>query len=204
MSRNPEETRARLLAAARAEFAEHGLAGSRVDRIATTAGCNKERIYAYYGSKEKLYDTVLEKALTQIRAATPLHLHEGEDMGDFVRRVYEFHRADPSLMRIFMWEALEMDGRDSLVADAERRAFYRDRVREMAEQLGVTDLGRMRMMFIVLVALGAWATALPNLVHLIGDGELDDEAGRDALREFLVGIAVAGRGMVEGEKEAEG
>lgn len=195
MSRNPEETRARLLAAARAEFAAHGLAGARVDRIAKSAGCNKERIYAYYGSKEKLYDTVLEGALTAIRAATPLHLNEGEDLGDFVRRVYEFHRADPSLMRIFMWEALEMDGRE-LVADGERRAFYSERARELGEQLGMTDLGKMRMLLLTLVALGAWSAALPNLVHMIGDGELDGEEGRDVLREFMAGVAVAGQRMV--------
>src|SRR5689334_11886003 len=44
--RSAVDTRARILAAATAEFAERGLAGGRVDRIAAAADANKERIYA--------------------------------------------------------------------------------------------------------------------------------------------------------------
>lgn len=51
-------TREKLLAAARAEFAEHGIAGARVERIATQAGVNKERLYSNFGSKEKLFHAV--------------------------------------------------------------------------------------------------------------------------------------------------
>ncbi|MCU1609211.1 MAG: TetR family transcriptional regulator, partial [Pseudonocardiales bacterium] len=39
--------RARLLDAAFAEFAQHGLAGARVDRIAEAAQANKGLIYVY-------------------------------------------------------------------------------------------------------------------------------------------------------------
>ncbi|WP_217146124.1 TetR family transcriptional regulator, partial [Streptomyces sp. AC627_RSS907] len=44
-------TKARLLAAARAEFARHGVAGARVDRIAAAAKANKRLLYVYFGNK---------------------------------------------------------------------------------------------------------------------------------------------------------
>ena len=55
-------TRQRILDAALAEFAEKGLAGSRVDEIAARAGANKRMLYAHFGSKEELWMVVLERA----------------------------------------------------------------------------------------------------------------------------------------------
>jgi AcrR family transcriptional regulator len=49
MTYDPESTKTKFLDPAFAEFVEHGLAGARVDRIATTAGANKQAIYAYFG-----------------------------------------------------------------------------------------------------------------------------------------------------------
>lgn len=62
-----EATRARILDAALAEFAAHGLAGARVDEIAARAGANKRMLYAYFGSKEDLWLTVLEGAYARKR-----------------------------------------------------------------------------------------------------------------------------------------
>jgi AcrR family transcriptional regulator len=61
-------TRQRILDAALAEFAEKGLAGSRVDEIAARAGANKRMLYAHFGSKEELWLTVLERAYAAKRA----------------------------------------------------------------------------------------------------------------------------------------
>jgi AcrR family transcriptional regulator len=43
--RDPEGMRIRILEAAKQEFASHGLAGARVDRIAASAGANKRMLY---------------------------------------------------------------------------------------------------------------------------------------------------------------
>lgn len=66
--RNPEATRASILAAARAEFAERGLDGGRVDSIAQRAGANKQLVYYYFGSKDELYRAALEATYAEIRA----------------------------------------------------------------------------------------------------------------------------------------
>ena len=59
---------------ARAEFAEFGLAGARVDRIAANSASNKAQIYHYFGSKDQLFDAVWESIVKQVverRRSTP-------------------------------------------------------------------------------------------------------------------------------------
>jgi len=66
--RDPAATRKKLLAAARREFADSGLAGARVDEIAARAGVNKQLVYHYFGDKDALYLAVLEWVYEEIRA----------------------------------------------------------------------------------------------------------------------------------------
>ncbi len=65
--RDPEGMRLRILEAAKQEFAAHGLAGARVDRIAANAGANKRMLYYHVGNKDDLYLEVLEAAYEKIR-----------------------------------------------------------------------------------------------------------------------------------------
>ncbi|TVS05852.1 MAG: TetR/AcrR family transcriptional regulator [Rhodobacteraceae bacterium] len=67
-TRNSERTKEAILAAARAEFCEHGLGGARVDAIADRAGANKRLLYHHFGNKEDLYRAVLLDAYAEIRA----------------------------------------------------------------------------------------------------------------------------------------
>lgn len=88
--RDADRSQATILAAARDEFAEHGLGGARVDRIAERAGLNKRLIYYYFTDKEQLFRAVLEQAYRDIRAAEQeLHLLDHEP-ADAVRRLVEF------------------------------------------------------------------------------------------------------------------
>src|SRR5438067_13471775 len=65
--RDADRSQGAILAAARDEFAECGLGGARVDRIAERAGVNKRLIYYYFEDKEKLFEAVLEQAYLDIR-----------------------------------------------------------------------------------------------------------------------------------------
>ena len=60
-------TRAAIMAAAVAEFAEKGYDGARVDEIAMHAGVNKNLLYHHYGSKDALFTAVLEYTYEAIR-----------------------------------------------------------------------------------------------------------------------------------------
>jgi len=69
-SERANETRTRILDAALSEFATHGLAGARTDRIAQAAGVNKALLYYYFDSKENLYLAALEMISAKIRDRT--------------------------------------------------------------------------------------------------------------------------------------
>lgn len=60
------DTRDSVLNAALREFAARGLGGARVDRIAHSAGVNKQALYYHYGNKEALYQAALTHAYGQI------------------------------------------------------------------------------------------------------------------------------------------
>ncbi|KQR72984.1 TetR/AcrR family transcriptional regulator [Rhizobium sp. Leaf341] len=73
--RRPDLSQTRILEAATAEFAANGLAGARIDAIADRAEINKRMIYQYFGSKEMLYQAVLEKVYRDVwDAEAALHL----------------------------------------------------------------------------------------------------------------------------------
>ena len=88
--RDPLRTRSRILAAATAEFAHHGLGGARVDRIAQRAGANKRMLYYYFGSKEDLFLAALEQAYAHIRSAEHELDLEQHDPRAALKRLVEF------------------------------------------------------------------------------------------------------------------
>jgi AcrR family transcriptional regulator len=104
ITRDPERTRARILAAAAAEFAKGGLAGARVDRIAARAGTNPRMPYYYFESKEKLFVAVLEDAYQSFwRAERKLkidHLDPAAGVRELVRFIWNYYVAHPEFIRL--------------------------------------------------------------------------------------------------------
>ncbi len=89
-SRDADRSQLAILVAARDEFAQHGLGGARVDRIAERADVNKRLIYYYFGSKDDLFLAVLENTYADIRDAEKrLHLTDLTPV-EGVRRLTEF------------------------------------------------------------------------------------------------------------------
>ncbi len=88
--RDADRSQGIILAAARDEFAEYGLGGARMDRIAERAGLNKRLIYYYFEDKEKLFQAVLEQAYLHIREEERDLNLLGLNPADAVRRLVEF------------------------------------------------------------------------------------------------------------------
>jgi AcrR family transcriptional regulator len=89
-SRDADRSQLAILASARDEFAQRGLAGARMDSIAARAGLNKRLIYYYFGSKDDLFLAVLERTYADIREAEQqLHLDEIDPV-EAIRQLVSF------------------------------------------------------------------------------------------------------------------
>jgi AcrR family transcriptional regulator len=181
--RDAEATRRRLLSAATLEFAEHGIAGARVERIAAAARSNKAQIYHYFGSKDGLFDAVFDAMCQETLDAVPI---DADDLPEYAGRLHDSYRARPWVQRLATWYRLERAGggellevvRDSYagkieaVAAAQRAGRLTDRF-PPAELLGL-----------VLHLSGFWTAQVPEY-----DAEFD--AAGEAERRRLVVAAVA-------------
>ena len=89
-SRDADRSTFAILAAARDEFAEHGLGGARMERIAERAALDKRLIYYYFVNKDSLFRAVLEHTYRDIREAEKqLHLNDLAP-AEAVRKLTEF------------------------------------------------------------------------------------------------------------------
>jgi AcrR family transcriptional regulator len=108
--RDAEATKARILDAAKKEFAKNGLGGARVDDIAEKAKANKRMIYHYFESKEGLFRTILEEVYLDIRSAEQkLHLEDLQPtaaLEKLVRFTWEYYLKNPEFLTLVNSENL--------------------------------------------------------------------------------------------------
>ncbi|SEM37425.1 TetR family transcriptional regulator [Nonomuraea pusilla] len=192
MSYDAEATRRRIFQAASAEFAAHGLAGARVERIAAAAKANKQAIYLYFGGKDKLFAAVVSAKVDEVCHGAAI---DPGALAESVGQLFDWYQEHPHLIRLLMWEALESAG-DPLHGEEERRAGYRENVRDLVEAgvaAGLPEAERTRAaqdwMFTVL-GLVAWNFAVPQLCRLVLD-ERDDRAALARRREAVMAAARA-------------
>jgi AcrR family transcriptional regulator len=108
--RDPEGMRLRILEAAKQEFAAHGLAGARVDRIAVKAGANKRMLYYHVGKKDELYLAVLEGAYEKIRSEERgldlEHLVPPEAIRRLIEFTWNYFLRNPEFLALLQTENL--------------------------------------------------------------------------------------------------
>ncbi|MEV4115111.1 TetR family transcriptional regulator [Nonomuraea sp. NPDC049695] len=187
MSYDAEATRRRIFQAAAAEFAAHGLAGARVERIATAAKANKQAIYLYFGGKDKLFGAVVRAKVDEVCHSGAL---DPGAVAESVGQLFDWYQDHPELIRLLLWEALE-SGAGPVQGEDERRADYRDNVRDLVDAgvgAGLDEPERTRAaqdwMF-TLLGLVAWNFAVPQLCRLVLD-EQDDKAVLARRRDAVV------------------
>jgi len=98
------------------EFAAHGIAGARVDRISGEAKVSKAQLYAYYGSKENLFDAVLADQVNGILDTAPL---TAEDLPGYAVSLYDAYLIRPQLVRLATWARLERSPAGHLFTEAD-------------------------------------------------------------------------------------
>ena len=110
-----EFRRAEILTAATRVFGAKGFDGTRVDDIAAEAGLAKATVYAYFNSKDEIYEAAVEQALAEIRVLTEEQVAKAPDFPGRLRafiavRLSYWHEKQP-LYRVISSVNHEMKNR---------------------------------------------------------------------------------------------
>jgi AcrR family transcriptional regulator len=179
--------RTRLLDAAFKEFAQHGLAGARVDRIAEAAQANKGLIYVYYGNKEQLFDTVLTQRVGALFDAVPFTM---ADLPGFAGALFDHLLTSPKLLRLDSWRQLERG--DSPAVEIE---WGREKIEAIAraQKHGVitTELEPADLLTMVLGIVTSWFHVSP-----MPDSAPEDSGSPQRLQQHRAALTTAVRRLV--------
>jgi AcrR family transcriptional regulator len=175
-----DATRARILDAARAEFAEYGIAGARVDRIAANARANKAQLYAYFGNKEGLFDAVFMGSLDDIVNAVPI---DATDLPGYAVRLYNEYLENPELVRLATWSRLERTPSGNLVDNVEELDAAKLANISAAQSAGIVDpdLEPFDVLTTVIALSMTWSPASTTFAA----GQDEDEATHERRRRVL-------------------
>jgi TetR/AcrR family transcriptional regulator len=184
----PPAAAERILSAAMREFAKHGFAGARVERIVSRADVSPRSLYYHFGSKRGLYDAVRERLRAQ-------------HFDDFVRGVTDEPLVDRLLgnidlamtprwqqwARMLMWEALD--------GGADNSPYPKDTVpgdllaiRAAQERGEIDPEFDPHLLTLAFIAITFWPTMFPQSTKRLTRGMPKDEllAARKELVRTLV------------------
>ncbi|MCX2816430.1 MULTISPECIES: TetR family transcriptional regulator [unclassified Pseudomonas] len=105
-----DRTRDNILKAAVKVFSKEGFTGGRIEQISTLAKSNDRMIYYYFGSKEKLFISVLEHiyaSFNQAEAKLRLDLADPEQaLRELVAFIWDYYVRHPEFVTILATENL--------------------------------------------------------------------------------------------------
>lgn len=180
MPKDGAATRRRLLDAATAEFSRYGIAGARVDRIADAAEANKAQIYAWFSSKDGLFDAVFAEHLALIVDLVPF---DARDLAGYAVRLYDAYLEKPSVILLATWARLErVPTGDLLTSVGDVMGEKLDTIRS-AQAAGLVDpdLAPADVYSMVIALSMSWSPAATVVTAAPDDPAADHQRRRTAL-----------------------
>lgn len=175
-----QATRRRLLDAAAEEFAAYGIAGARVDRIAANAKANKAQIYAYFGDKDRLFDTVFAEHAAELVNLVPL---TADDLPGYAAGLYDACLARPHLVRLATWARLERVPSGTLVTTMAEESERKLAAIAEAQRAGQIDPEPAPADVLAMVSTMALTWSPASLFHTATTA--DPRADHDRRRQLL-------------------
>ena len=183
-------TRERLIETATALFAEHGYEGTSIEAVLQESGASRGALYHHFGSKEALFEAVLESVEASIGGAI---VADAIGTGDPVEALRAGARAwvrkarDPAVQRIAIVDAPAVVGWKRWREIDSRHGF--GMVRATLEAIAAT--GRIRADSVDLLAHLLLAASLEAALVIANAEGAEAERQEEVLDEFirrLVGI----------------
>lgn len=181
-------TRQRIIDVATREFAEHGIAGARIDRVVAAARTNKAQLYAYFGNKEGLFDAIFFGSLERIVNVVPI---DAADLADWAVRLYDEYLERPDLIRLATWARLERRPTGHLVADIDRLDASKLQAIADAQAAGLVRAGDPFDLMAMVIAMSMAWSPVSNVYAATIDEPADVHDRRRTLLRDSVRRAVA-------------
>jgi TetR/AcrR family transcriptional regulator len=193
------DTRSRILASARAEFAEKGFAGARTESIVRAAGVNPNLLYHYFGSKEQLFVAVMEEVYSDVRS------HHGDlelenlapekAIRRFTEATFDLFVASDDVIRLFSTENIH---HAKHIRGSERIAHFYDpllslldrqlaRGREQGVFRAAVDAQEL---FITITGLSYFYLSNRHTLSVILRTDLNARARRERRRRHIVDVVL--------------
>ena len=195
MQRRAIETRNRILTAAVSVFAAKGLNGATVDDIAAAAGVNKQRLYAYFGSKQGLFDAALLHVFEEVELFSARTIEEAETCPEklteiLLRGFFRVHATHPAFWRLLSWANLE--GREFVPKLDQARKNENEALRRIYDKavgMGVLKAERFETYLFTLLSVSYFRysnrlTWSQTLNFEFSDGEWEELLCREVSRAF--------------------
>jgi TetR/AcrR family transcriptional regulator len=186
----PEESRAAILQAAVAEFAELGIAGARTDAIARAAHVNKALLYYYFQDKDSLYEAVLDQVfsglLARVMPVLESKLPPRQKMLAYLGAYFDYIAANPQFPRVVQGEWMRSGAKGSAPMQRIAREYFRpifeklvDVLREGIETGEFRAVNAMDFVPSVVGVVVFYFTAAPLMKTLMHVDPLSEERIRE-------------------------
>jgi AcrR family transcriptional regulator len=183
MTGDAEATRRRLLDAAAEEFAEYGIAGARVDRIAAAARSNKAQIYHYFTNKDGLFAAVMNEFAQDTLRDAPI---DATDLPEYAGRLFDRFVDDPVKDRLAKWYRLECPGDSAVEVLVAGTSDKLDAIGQAQREGALTTrFTAVEVLALVVHLSTLWSATAPELApHIAG-------VPRDRRRQVVVDAVAA-------------
>ncbi|GAA1845814.1 TetR family transcriptional regulator [Pseudonocardia ailaonensis] len=176
-------TRRRILDAAVGEFAEHGIAGARVERIVQRARTNKAQLYGYFGSKDGLFDEVFAESVQQLTEVVPF---DAGDLAGWAVGLYDDYLVRPEMVRLATWARLERRPAGHLVDDPDHQDAPKLAALAAAQGAGLVRAGEPAALLSMVIAMSlAWSPVSPMYAAYPEEPESEHARRRELLRDCV-------------------
>ncbi len=191
---DPAQTRARILSAATAAFADKGVAGASTREIARAAGVSLATVHHHFDGKQGLYDACVQAMYTEfegLREVLAAATGESPDarLADVVRRTWAFARRHRTAVRLTTMDTL-----------SQGTPAHQRQLMEVALQAGVAALGsrgldtpelRLCLRSISWLVIRYTLADEGDLALVVGDPDLGGAALHERVGDHLARAAVA-------------
>jgi TetR/AcrR family transcriptional regulator len=210
-TRDPERTRGNLLDSAYREFSALGFHGASIEGICKRAGVSKQILFHHFGSKEKIYLEVLERAYAASRSHDPEFDIERLDpvaaMRYLVGVSFDHLRSNRAFVRLLSDEN-NNKGRH-IRQSSKLRAIYVPLIERIAQtlqrgaEIGVFRAGMdPNNFYISISALSFFYFSNIHTLRAALDIDMESEAALDARRAHVMDFAMSAISRPPGAKPA--